>query len=179
MKRILHLFAAAVISQSIVGTISDSGSSFTDDEREQYQQSRQIQTIVHKYKVSQDFATNVVALSHKYSSPVFPKASDILAIIGIESSFRPNVKSSLKRDKAEGLTQIRPKVWRHLIPSGALTSIENQVKYGSMILTQYYQILGNEKEATNAYNVGLTNHRRGIWNPRYESRFAVAKQLFM
>lgn len=179
MKRILHLFAAAVISQSIVGTISDSGSSFTDDEREQYQQSRQIQTIVYQYKVSQDFATKVVALSHKYSSPVFPKASDILAIIGIESSFRPNVKSGLKRDKAEGLTQIRPRVWRHMIKPGELTLIENQVKYGSSILRQYHMKLGSIDGAVNAYNVGLTAHNRGKVNPRYVRKYQETKLIML
>lgn len=179
MARFLWLLLFAVIIGPQQGEWDESPG-FTPEQLQEYKKQQYTQRIVETYRVDKRFALDVVNLAFKYGNDrQYPRPADILSIISIESNFRPHVKSKLRRDKAEGLTQIRPKVWRHLIPSGALTSIENQVKYGSMILTQYYQILGNEKEATNAYNVGLTNHRRGIWNPRYESRFAVAKQLFM
>lgn len=158
----------------------DESPGFTPDQLQEYKQQQYVQRISEKYRVDKSFASEVVGLAFKYGNDKqYPRPADILAIISIESNFRPHVKSALKRDKAEGLTQIRPRVWRHLIPSGALKSIENQVKYSSMILTQYYAILGDEKAATNAYNVGLTSHQRGKWNPRYEFRFAEAKRIFM
>ena len=179
MKRIIYLLAITILSHGLVGTITDDTIEYTDEQREQFQKSRQIQTIVHKYKVGEEFATQVVALSHKYSHPVFPKAADVLAIIGIESSFRPHVKSALKRDKAEGLTQIRPRVWRHMIKPGELTLIENQVKYGSSILQQYHAKLGSVDSAVNAYNVGLTAHYRGKVNPRYVRKYTETKQIML
>lgn len=153
---------------------------FTPEQRTEYIKSRYTQQIVAHHRVDKSLAREVVDLAFKYGkTDQYPRPIDLLAIISIESNFRPHVKSALKRDKAEGLTQIRPKVWKHLIPTGALKSIENQVKYSSLILTQYYNILGDEKHATNAYNVGLTSHRRGVWNPRYENRFTEAKRIFM
>ena len=158
----------------------DESPNFTPEQIQEHKKQQFVQRISERYRVEKRFAADVVDLAFKYGNDKqYPRPADILAIISIESNFRPHVKSALKRDKAEGLTQIRPKVWKHLIPVGALKSIENQVKYSSMILTQYYMILGDEKAATNAYNVGLTSHQRGKWNPRYESRFAEAKRIFM
>lgn len=178
MKRFLWLMALVLLFGADHNEYID-GPGFTQEQLEEFKKKTYVERIVMTYKADPVLAESVVDLAFKYGNDNFPTAQDILAIISIESSFRPHVKSKLKRDAAVGLTQIRPRVWKHLIPAGALTSIENQVKYSSMILTQYYNILGDEKHATNAYNVGLTSHRRGKWNPRYEAKFAKAKQLFM
>lgn len=152
----------------------------TDKQDSELRQMRHdVQVIESKYHVTHDFAIRVVKYAYQYSNKDFPTAHDVLAIVSIESSFRPNVKSKLKKDKAVGLTQIRPKVWNHLIPTGALDSVENQIKYGSVILTHYYKVLGDKNSAANAYNVGLTNHINGKRNDRYVSRFTEARMQFL
>lgn len=152
---------------------------FTPEQLQEHKKQQYTQRIVQTYRADKQLVREVVDLAFKYGhADQFPRPSDLLATISIESSFRPHVKSKLRTDKAVGLTQIRPRVWKHIIPTGALTSIENQVKYSALILTQYYATLGNEKDAMNAYNVGLTSHRRGTWNPRYEAKFTDAKRLF-
>ena len=133
--------------------------------------------IVDTLKVDKPLAQEIVDLTHKYGNNTFPQAEDLLSIIGIESSFRPHIKSGLKRDKAVGLTQIRPKVWKHMIKPGELTSIENQIKYSKIILTHYYEVLGDTQAAVNAYNVGITAHKRGDRNNTYVMRFNAFKKL--
>ena len=149
----------------------------TQAERTAFQKFLQTNYIVGTYKVDESLAQEIVELTHKYGNDTFPQAKDLLAIIGIESSFCPHVKSKLKRDKAVGLTQIRPNVWKHLIKPGELTSIENQIKYSKIILTRYYEVLGDTQAAVNAYNVGITAHKRGDRNNTYVERFNAFKKL--
>ena len=150
MKRFLWLMALVLLFGADHNEYID-GPGFTQEQLEEFKKKTYVERIVMTYKADPVLAESVVDLAFKYGNDTFPTAQDILAIISIESSFRPHVKSKLKRDAAVGLTQIRPRVWKHLIPTGALTSIENQVKYSSMILTQYYATLGNEKDAMNYY----------------------------
>ena len=152
---------------------------FTAAQKAAWQQYLHVSRILSTFKISRPFAEEVVGLAHKYGNDTFPKAADILAVISIESSFRPNVKSKLKRDKAVGLTQIRPKVWSHLIAPGELKTIENQVRYSAMILALYYTKLGDEQSAINAYNVGITAHKRGDRNDTYVSRFNDARDMIV
>ena len=177
MKRIFIMLVLAIIIEFVSphSAINDTVI-HTAAQKAAWQRYLHVQYVVSTYKVSKQFAEDVVLLTHKYSNDTFPKAKDLLAIISIESSFRPHVKSKLKTDKAVGLTQIRPKVWSHLIKPGELSSIENQVKYGAMILTRYHEKLGDATSAVNAYNVGITAHMRGDRNQTYVSRFLAARR---
>ena len=125
--------------------------------------------IAEKYRVNEDLVQRVVNLAYKYQDPEFPKAKDILAIIGVESSFNPRSKSGLKRDPALGLMQVRPGVWN--IDPEDLSSVESQIKYGVNILKHYYKKLGHAEDTIQAYNLGITKFRKGARNPRYVSKF--------
>lgn len=123
-------------------------------------------TILSKYRISPELATKVATLAKQNEKATFPTAKDILAIVGIESSFIPNSVSGLKKDPAIGLMQVRPKVWG-LNPNALHGNMELQVKTGADILNKYYNLLGNKEDAVHAYNVGLGNFRRGKHNIDY------------
>lgn len=135
------------------------------------------QAIIDKYKVDSKFAVSVAALAQKYEKPTFPKAEDILAISGIESSFRPGAVSKLKVDPARGLMQIRPKIWK--LKLSDLDEIDEQIKHGVQILHNYYNKLGKEESAVHAYNIGITNflNNKGL-NPRYVEKFKKELTLY-
>lgn len=126
-------------------------------------------SIAKKYRVDLDLVQQVVNLAYEYQDPEFPKAEDILAIIGVESSFNPESRSGLRKDPALGLMQVRPGIW-NLNPK-ELESMESQIKYGTIILKRYYNKLGNAEDAIQAYNLGLTKFRRGGRNTRYVAKY--------
>lgn len=132
--------------------------------------------IAEKYRVSEDLVQRVVNLAYKYQDPEFPKAKDILAIIGVESSFDPSSKSGLKRDPALGLMQVRPGVWN--IDPEDLSSVESQIKHGVDILKHYYKKLGHTEDTIQAYNLGITKFKKGARNPRYVSKFQREISLY-
>lgn len=137
-----------------------------------------MQQILSKYKrVDPQLAKRIADLAIKYADPVFPTARDILAITGIESSFRPDAVSGLKRDPARGLMQVRPGVWG-MSPSD-LATVEQQLKHGSTILADYFRQLKNVDDAVHAYNVGITNFRKQKnLNPSYVAKYKNEKQLY-
>jgi soluble lytic murein transglycosylase-like protein len=137
-----------------------------------------VNKILKKYRyVNPSLAQRIASLAKKYEKHSFPKAEDILAIIGIESSFDPSKVSPLKKDPAVGLTQIRPAVW-DINPSTLKNNIELQVKTGADILHKYYTLLGNRNDAVHAYNVGLGNFRRGNHNIDYVHDYNRELQLY-
>lgn len=139
-------------------------------------QQKMAQVISHKYSIDDEFAKEVVELAHKYAQPTFPKAKDILAIAGIESSFNPDAKSGLRRDKAVGLMQVRPKVW-NMSPE-ELYDVENSIKTGSDILHFYFKKLHNRDAAVAAYNVGLGEFRSGNNAEGYVSKYMHELMLY-
>lgn len=120
------------------------------------------------YRINSELANQIVNTAYKYEKDTFPKAKDILAVIGVESSFNPNAVSKLRRDPARGLMQVRPKVWG--ISKDDLKDIDNQIRIGADILHKYYQKLGDKKKAVHAYNVGITNFKKGKHNPNYVTK---------
>lgn len=129
------------------------------------------QMIVKNRKVNPTFAKQVVLLAKKYEDPVFPKARDILAIVGIESNFRPNAISNLKRDPALGLMQVRAGVWK--IDKKELADVEQQIRHGALILKHYYvKTKGDIPKAISAYNHGLTKVRRDDYDDRYFDKYS-------
>lgn len=137
-----------------------------------------VDKVMVKYHVKQDFAEDVVNLALKYEKPDFPKASDILAIISIESSFDPKAVSRLKKDPAIGLMQVRPKVWG--IDADELkNSIEKQISMGTEVLHKYHLKLNAKEKAVEAYNVGLSNFKKGIGNKQYVAKFKKALEYFV
>ena len=134
-------------------------------------------TIMKKYRVSPTLAQKVATLAQKYEKASFPKAEDILAIAGIESSFIPTAVSNLKKDPAMGLMQVRPGVWE-LNTNRLATDIEYQIKSGAEILHKYYKLLGSAEDAVHAYNVGIGNFRRGKHNIKYVHKYKNERQRY-
>ena len=104
-------------------------------------------------------AHEIVAAAVKHGDTEFPQAHHLIALAGVESSMNPNAKSALKKDPAVGLTQIRPKVWN--IDKKELRTVDGQIGHSAKILKKYHSVLGNAEDAFKAYNIGITNHKRG------------------
>lgn len=134
-------------------------------------------TILKKYHVSPELARDVAALAKKHEKESFPKAEDILSIVGIESSFNPKAVSKLKTDPAVGLMQVRPGVWG-VNPTTLKSNMDLQIKMGAEVLHKYYKLLGNKASAIHAYNVGLGNFRRGKHNINYVHKFSNERKLY-
>lgn len=134
--------------------------------------------IKEKYKhVDDDYALHVATLAKKHEREVFPKAEDILAIAGVESSFNPKAKSGLRIDPARGLMQVRLGVWG--IKASDIATSDQQIKHGADILEKYHAKLGDADSATHAYNVGLTNFKRktGL-NPKYVDKYNAERARY-
>lgn len=147
------------------------------EQRDQVDTAVLANAILKKYRVSPRLAMKVAKLAREYEKPSFPKAEDILAIIGIESSFTPMSVSKLRTDPAVGLMQVRPGVWK-LDRNELLNDIGLQIKTGADILHRYYKLLGNADDAVHAYNVGIGNFRRGKHNPGYVSKYKNELTLY-
>jgi hypothetical protein len=112
------------------------------------------------YHVKEPEAKAIVLLAKKHEKPTFPKAKNILAIIGIESAYKTMAVSKLHRDAAVGLMQVRPKMWGETA-AGLSSNVDKQIELGSKILNHYYTKLGdNEEHAVKAYNVGIANFKK-------------------
>lgn len=136
-----------------------------------------VKKVLSKYKINKDKAHEIVGSVLKHADPVFPKAHDLLAVIGKESTFNEHAVSNLKTDKAKGLTQVRPGIWG--LKSGELDTIDGQVKQGAKILRKYHEKLGTPDAAFHAYNVGIGNYRRGKnLNPDYVTGVNKERKLY-
>lgn len=136
-----------------------------------------VNKITADYRVDPQLANHIVELAFKYQDPVFPRAQDIISLIGVESSFDPNAVSNLKTDPAVGLMQVRPEKWG--LSTNDLQTPEQQIKHGVHALSKYYKKLkGNKKAALQAYNVGLRNYKKGVKAPEYVQKFNRESQRF-
>jgi len=138
--------------------------------------SKMVEFISNKYNIEELLAYKIVDLAHKYEDPKFPKAKDILSVIGVESSFNPSAVSRLKKDPARGLMQVRPGVWG--IPKAELIDVEQQIAYGTKILKQYHQRFRNKWKTLHAYNIGMTKVRHGEDSPEYVQKFRDTRKQF-
>lgn len=105
--------------------------------------------IVDKFKRSEAEAFEIVKAAYRYGRSTFPTPLDVLAVIGVESSFDPKAVHPI--GPSIGLMQINAKAHREE-PKG-LENIAFNVQRGVEILTQYSR--GRTEEiALLAYNVG-------------------------
>lgn len=139
-----------------------------------------VAAILSKYKtIDPLIAKQIVTVAKKHARPDFPRAEDILSVIGVESSFNHLAKSKLKKDPAKGLMQVRPGVWK--ISDSDLHHIEDQIKHGVKILSYYYDKLESREGALRAYNLGITRHLKNKNDPRgavYVEKFKKEQQLY-
>lgn len=128
--------------------------------------------VLAKYDVDEDVVNQAVIYALKYERPKFPRAEHMIALIGIESSWRPSAKSALETDPAVGLTQIRPGIWKDKIGDAKkLNRIEYQIKYSIEILDEYHARIRHQTGTLLAYNVGLTAYREMRYNDFYVVKF--------
>jgi len=133
--------------------------------------------ITNKYDVEDELANTIVELAHKYQKPGFPTAKDILAVIGVESSFDPDAVSGLSIDPAVGLMQVRPGIW-NIDKSELQGDPERQIATGSDILHQYFKKSKNKNAALALYNVGPTEYKKGNTAENYVRKFYKELRLY-
>lgn len=133
-----------------------------------------VSKVLSKYKIGETKAHQIVGAAMKHADPVFPKAHDILAVIGKESTFNEKAVSNVG---AKGLMQVRPKIWN--LGHGELDTIDNQVKHGVAILKAYHKKFSSVDSTLHAYNIGETNfrHKKNL-NPKYVENFHKEKELY-
>lgn len=133
-----------------------------------------VSKVLSKYKISEQKAHQIVGAAMKHADPVFPKAHDILAVIGKESTFKDDAVSNVG---AKGLMQVRPKIWN--LGHGELDTIDGQVKHGVAILKAYHKKFGSVDSSLHAFNVGETNFRnKKNLNPKYVENFHKERELY-
>jgi hypothetical protein len=135
--------------------------------------------IAHHYRINPDQAKEIVDAAHSEAEPVFPKAHDLLALTGVESSFNPNARAKaagpktqarIKTDTPYGLLQVRPGIWK--LPSDALSTIKGQMHHGKEVLKYYYKKFHGDKEAAmNAFHMGETDFRKHGASPVYTQKY--------
>lgn len=131
-----------------------------------------IYTVARVYNVDHALAARIVEYAYKYQHDDFPTAHDILAVISVESQFKPSAKSKLKKDPARGLTQVRVQMWDHAKQcKDVKDNVEQQVRCGAFILAAYYKEVKSKDAALVAYNIGLAAQQRGDNNLNYTRKF--------
>lgn len=81
----------------------------------------------------------------------------MLALIATESSF---IADAISNKSAVGYTQVVPSVWKDEIPYDLYDNAQN-ILAGAFVLRNYYLKLGNWDAALKAYNVGISDYKRG------------------
>ena len=119
-----------------------------------------------EYKVRHQKIYKVLKKIDSIVEQGFPRKSDILAIIAIESRFKSGAISS---KGAKGLMQVLYKDTNN--------DYDNLVA-GIKLLKEYRESLGSDKAAVHAYNVGIGNYRKGMRSNNYYSKYLVAKTQF-
>ncbi len=125
------------------------------------------QHIAKTYRVKPQLATNIVQTVYAYTdSTDFPSPVLVLAVMATESSFRPDVVSTVG---ALGLMQVKP-------VHNPGTTIEDNILTGIWVLQKYRMRVDTDVGAIMAYNIGITAFKSGRTNDKYVDK-VVGKQL--
>lgn len=116
-----------------------------------------IKFVASRFKKPEWFIEKIVETAKKYSQPDFPKTTDILAIIIVESTFNINAHHR----GSWGLMQIEAKSHRDKTQGESLVSIETNIRVGSQVLSEYYGVTHSRSSAIMAYNVGIGSFLEG------------------
>ena len=123
-----------------------------------------INYISDKYSLSSLKVENIVAKVTGLVDAKFPRKTDVLAIIEIESNFKSKAVSSAG---AKGLMQILYK---------KTTTDKDNIVAGIALLREYRRRLGSEEAAIHAYNVGIGNYKKGLRVSNYYAKYVIAKK---
>lgn len=118
-----------------------------------------------KYNIDRIKAKEIVLLAKQHSTGTFPQPHDILAIIAIESSFKPYAVS---KANAKGLMQI---LYKKSSFDPKLNILD-----GTQLLKEYHTRLHSVDAAVQAYNVGIGNFKKGMRNLNYLRKFKQQKE---
>lgn len=124
--------------------------------------------ITKRYNIDYDLALDIVKLAHKHEQETFPKANDILAVIGVESTFNPDAKSKLRKDPALGLMQVRPGIWN--LDPAEIRDPEENIRVGADILSKYFKRFRDKRTALMAYNAGPDGKETSDYAPVYADK---------
>lgn len=122
-----------------------------------------IKFVASRFKKPEWFIEKIVKAAKKYSQPDFPKTTDILAIIIVESTFNTNAHHR----GSWGLMQIEAKSHRNKIQGESLVNVDTNIRVGTEILSEYYSTVNSRSGAITAYNVGIGNYIAGKRNRSY------------
>ncbi len=110
-----------------------------------------LKAIVLKPTIEPDLARTVARLVHKYAVRYNKDPNLVLAIIAVESDFKPNAVS---RMGAVGLMQVMPH-WKKILGIDAdLSDPETSIHYGLQVLGFYEQMYKDPEMVLTAYNRG-------------------------
>lgn len=118
-----------------------------------------------KWGVDYSLATKVVDSASQHSYQDFPRMEHILAVIAVESSFKPNAFKSGNTGLMQVNVRANGKHLRNKTP-------EENIRVGSSILRQYYGLVGKKQDAAvSAYNSGVGAYLKGKYKKTYLKRY--------
>jgi soluble lytic murein transglycosylase-like protein len=110
-----------------------------------------LKAIVLKPTIEPDLARTVAHLVHKYALRYNKDPNLVLAIISVESDFKPNAVSKMG---AVGLMQVMPH-WKKILGIDEdLSDPETSIRYGLQVLGFYEQMYKDPEMVLTAYNRG-------------------------
>lgn len=128
---------------------------------------RLVNKIQKKYGIGADLARRIVTAAHRTASIEKLDPIMLLSIIGVESSFNPNIRNRLG---ATGLTQVIPKWHPSKIAEmnrkgGNLFHPEHNIEVGAKIYSEYLRMSNNNSiTALQRYNGSLRDKSRKYSN---------------
>jgi len=136
-----------------------------------------IEYIVNRYKISREDAEAIVENAKKLADPVFPKYSDILAVIEVESNF--NRKASSKGN-CLGLMQLKYAYHKSEVKSRKeLFDIAVNMRIATTYLSDLFSQVNNSSLSYSSFNTGLGAFQKGKRNRIYMARVNKAKHNFV
>jgi hypothetical protein len=132
-----------------------------------------IKFVASRFKKPEWFIEKIVETALKYSRPDFPTADDILAIIAVESTYNTNAQHR----GSWGLMQIEAKSHRAKTRGESLKNIDTNIRVGTEVLSEYYEITHSRSGAIQAYNIGIGNFLAGKKAKTYLSKVNKEKAI--
>jgi hypothetical protein len=125
-----------------------------------------IEYISTKYKKDPKLIELIVLEAEKHSNKdSFPTIHDTLAIISIESAFKP---TAVSKSKAKGLMQV--------LYTKTSFNIKENISKGIWLLKDYRSRLVDIDSVVQSYNLGIGNFKNGMRNQDYLNKFKQAKE---
>jgi hypothetical protein len=128
-----------------------------------------------RFNIGRAEATSIVHTADAFSEKTFPTTKDLLAIIAVESSFKPKATNQ----GAFGLMQVQLGQHKHKVSQAKeLMNPVTAVAVGASILKEYYQLLGNVDAAIISYQAGPGAYQRGEYDLEYLRKVNTYRKIF-